>query len=141
MKKLLVVLGCMMLATLIWAQGAPSTDGPSQDGPRERRMGPPPVERVNRLAKDLGLSQDQTAQLKQIFADQEKMRVAERETMDNLSPEERHAKMMETREQVDAKIEAILTDAQKQKFQQIRARMKQRRGPGGPGEDPPPPSS
>jgi Spy/CpxP family protein refolding chaperone len=107
--------------------------------------GPPNAdEQVKRLTKELKLSSDQQTQLKQIFADQEKNRDQERESMQNLSPEERRAKFEQTRQEMDAKIESILTDAQKQKFTEMRAKMKQHRmGPGEPGQgegQQPPPS-
>jgi Spy/CpxP family protein refolding chaperone len=153
MRRLLFVLACTMLATPIWAQN----DTQSQEGPgvpaqgehRMRHAGPPnPEEQVKRLTKELKLSADQQTQMKQIFADQEKNRDQERESMQNLSPEERRAHFEETRQQVDAKIESILTDAQKQKFTQMRAKMKQHRmgpPPGEPGQgegqQPPPPES
>jgi Spy/CpxP family protein refolding chaperone len=60
--------------------------------------------------------------------------------MQNASPEERRAHFQQTRQQVDAKIEAILTDAQKKKFAEMRANMKQHRMHGeGESQQPRPP--
>lgn len=150
MKRLLFVLGCAMLATPIWAQN----DAQSEQAPGRPYGGhgmhhggaPNPGEQVKRLTKELKLSSDQQTQLKQIFADQEKNRDQERESMQNLSPEERRAKFEQTRQEMDTKIESILNDAQKQKFTEMRSKMKQHRmGPGEPGQgegqQPPPPDS
>jgi periplasmic protein CpxP/Spy len=143
MKPLLIVLACTMLATPIWAQNdTQSQEGPPPQGEhRMRHGGPPnPQEQVKRLAKELNLTADQQTQLKQIFADQEKSREQDREAMQNASPEERRAHFEQTRQQVDAKIEAILTDAQKKKFADMRAHMKQHRMHGeGESQQPPPP--
>lgn len=142
MKRLLFVLACTMLATPIWAQNdTQSQEGPPPQGEHRMRHGdPPPQEQVKRLTKELNLTADQQTQLKQIFADQEKNREQDRESMQNASPEERRAHFEQTREQVDAKIEAILTDAQKKKFADMRAHMRQHRMHGeGEGQQPPPP--
>ena len=142
MKRLLFVLACTLLATPIWAQndqsGGPS--GPPPQGDHRMRGGPPnPQEQVKRLTKALNLTEDQQTQLKQIFADQEKSREQDREAMQNASPEERRAHFEQTRQQMDAKIEAILTDAQKKKFSEMQANMKQRMHGEGHGQQPPPP--
>ena len=143
MKRLLFVLACALLATPIWAQNdTQSQEGPSPEAEhRMHNMHPPsPEQQVKRLTKELDLTADQQIQLKQIFADQEKMREQDREAMQNASPEERRAHFQQIRQQVDAKIEAILTDAQKRKFADMRAHMKQRRmHDEGEGQQPPPP--
>jgi Spy/CpxP family protein refolding chaperone len=143
MKRLLFVLACTMLATPIWAQNdTQSREGPPPQGEHRMRHGgsPNPQEQVKRLTKELNLTADQQAQLKQIFADQEKSREQDRASMQNASPEERRAHFEQTRQQVDAKIEAILTDAQKKKFADMRAHMKQHRMHAeGEGQQPPPP--
>jgi Spy/CpxP family protein refolding chaperone len=144
MKRLLFVLACAMLATPIWAlnepQSQPGPGGP-QGGHRMRHGGMPnPDEQVKRLTKELKLSADQQSQLKQIFADQEKSREQDRESMQNMSPEDRRAKFEQTRQEMDSKIEAILTDAQKKKFTEMRSKMMQHRQHGqGEGQQPPPP--
>lgn len=144
MKRLLFVLACTMLATPIWAQNdTQSQEGPPPQGEhRMRHGGPPsPQEQVKRLTKELNLTADQQTQLKQIFADQEKNREQDREAMQNASPEERRSHFEQTRQQVDAKIEAILNDSQKKKFTEMRARMRQHRmhGEGEEQQAPPPP--
>ncbi len=145
MKLLLFGLACCMLATPIWAQNdTQSQEGPPPQGEhRMRNMHPPnPQEQVKRLTKELNLTADQQTQLKQIFADQEKNREQDREAMQNASPEERRAHFEQTRQQVDAKIESILTDAQKKKFAEMRTKMKQHRMHGeGEGQQLPPPDS
>lgn len=140
MKPLLFVLACAMLATPIWAQNdTQPQEGPPPGEHRMHRGGMPnPDEQVKRLTKELKLSSDQQAKLKQIFADQEKNRQQDRESMQNMSPEDRRAKFEQTRQEMDSRIEAILTDSQKQKFTEMRSKMRQH-GPHGEGQQPPPP--
>jgi Spy/CpxP family protein refolding chaperone len=142
MKRILFVLACAMLATPIWAQNdAQPQEGPPPGEHRMRHGGMPnPDEQVKHLTKELKLSADQQTQLKQIFADQEKTREQERESMQNMSPEDRRAKFEQTRQEMDSKIEAILNDSQKKKFTEMRSKMMQHRPHGNAnGQQPPPP--
>jgi len=147
MKRLLFLLAATLLATPIWAQN----DTQSQEGagvpPPEaehhvRNMHPPsPEQQVKRLTKELNLTAEQQTQVKQIFADQDKNREQDRESMQNLSPQERRERFEQTRREVDAKIEAVLTDAQKQKFSAMRSHRKQYRMRGEDNGQQPPPDS
>jgi Spy/CpxP family protein refolding chaperone len=145
MKKCLLLLTLAAAASLIWAQDQDQSGVP--EGHQGHRMGegrrpPDPAQQAKRLQKELGLSADQTAQVQKIFGDQRKKHDAEISANAALSPEQRRANFMEARQEVDTKIEAVLTDAQKQKFQQLRSKMRGR-GPGAPGgsdgQQPPPP--
>jgi Spy/CpxP family protein refolding chaperone len=106
-------------------------------------MGPPsPAQQTKRLTKELGLSQEQSTKIQQIFEAQQQKHQAERDSLQNLSPEERRQQFMQSRQEVNSQIEAILTDAQKKKFEQIQTRWKDRRGREGhppDGEQGPPP--
>jgi protein CpxP len=152
MKRFLLLLTLAAAASLIWAQdqdqSAPPPQGHEGHGMGEgRHMGrPDPAQQAKRLQKELGLNVDQTAKVQKIFEDQQKKHEAEMSSNQDLSPEERRANFMQARQEVDSQIEAILTDAQKQKFQQLKSKMHSRGPgrPGGPGGDegqqPPPPS-
>lgn len=146
MKRLLLLLAATLLATPIWAQNdTQSQEGsgapPPEAGRHVRNMHPPsPEQQVKRLTKELNLAAEQQTQVKQIFADQEKNHDQDRESMQNLSPGERRDRFEQTRREVDAKIEAVLTDAQQQKFNAMRSHMKQHRMHGeGNGQQPAPP--
>lgn len=75
------------------------------------------------MTKQLGLSSDQQNQIRPILADrQQKMQALWQNQ--SLSEEDRRSQMRSLRQDSNAKIEAVLTDAQKQKFEA----MQERRG-------------
>ena len=139
MKKLVMILGMALLASVTWAQDG----GARGQGEGMRHMRPPsPSEHAKRLTKELGLNQTQATKIQQIFETQEQKRQAERETLQSLSPDERRQQFMQSRQEVNSQIEGVLTDAQKKKFEQMQARMKDRRSREGrtlDGEQAPPP--
>jgi len=134
MKRLVIAaLAVALLASVAWAQNG-------EGG----RMGPPPSpsEHAKHLTKELGLNQDQSTKIQQILEAQQQKRQAERDSLANLSPEERRQQFMQSRQEVNSQIEAVLNDAQKKKFEQLQSRAKNRRGHEGhspEGEQGPPP--
>ncbi len=80
---------------------------------------------LKKMAEELGLSEEQKTKLQEAFK-------AQRESMKDLSPEERREKMKESREVMNAKIKEILTAEQYAKWEKIR----DERRPGGPGASP-----
>ena len=79
---------------------------------------PDPAKQAAHLAKKLGLTADQQAQLTPILANRDQQAMALRADT-SLSPQDRHAKMLSLRQDSDAKIKAVLTDAQKQQYDQL----------------------
>jgi Spy/CpxP family protein refolding chaperone len=140
MKRLVIALAVALLCSVAWAQQNEGTPG---QGEGMHHMGPPsPAQQTKRLTKELGLSQEQSTKIQQIFEAQQQKHQAERDSLQNLSPEERRQQFMQSRQDVNSQIEAILTDAQKKKFEQIQTRWKDRRGREGhppDGEQGPPP--
>jgi Spy/CpxP family protein refolding chaperone len=97
--------------------------------------------RLERMQKELGLTPDQSAQIKGIF-DEGKGKMEELRANTALSQEDRRSKMMEMREHENAKIKAVLTPEQKVKYEAMEAKMRERmrdRGEGGGAPPPPPP--
>jgi Spy/CpxP family protein refolding chaperone len=146
MKKCLLLLTFAAATSLVWAQDQDQDQGQSgaPAGHRGHRMGtlPSPAKQAQRLSKELGLSSDQTTKIQKIFEDQQKKHEAEMSSNEELSPEQRRADFMQARQEVDSQIEAVLTDAQKQKFEQLKSK-RGRHGPGAPGgpegqQSPPP---
>jgi len=114
--------------------GGPPPGGPP--GPGMRGRGPD----FNMLADKLNLTDDQKPKVKAILDDQrEQMRAVWQDQ--DLSREDRRAKMRSIHEATDAKLKAILTDDQYQQLQEMRPRMGGPRNgpPGGPPPDAPPP--
>lgn len=101
-------------------------------GQRQHRMDPD--RQLQRMTEQLGLSADQQSQIKPILADrQQKMQALWQNQ--SLSEEDRRSQMMSIRQDSNAKIEAVLTDEQKQKFeamQERRGRHGEHRGGGEP---------
>lgn len=136
MKRILFTLAFALLATVAFAQSA--EPGPPHEGmDHMHRMSA--QEHAKHLTKELGLSSEQAAKVHQIFAAQQQKHEAEMAAGENLTPEQRRAQFMAARKDVDAQIEAVLTDAQKQKFAQLRSRMKEHRGQQPNAQQPPPP--
>ncbi|MBT9330963.1 Spy/CpxP family protein refolding chaperone [Paracidobacterium acidisoli] len=100
---------------------------PATQGGGHRQMNPD--RQLARMTKELNLSADQQAQIKPILADQDQQTQALWQDQ-SLSQQDRRQKMRSIREGSRAKIEAVLNDDQKQKFESMQEHM--RRGRGGP---------
>jgi hypothetical protein len=95
------------------AQSAPPAAAPAQ--PRT----PDPARMAKRLGKQLGLNRDQVAQIQPIIANRQQQLAGLRgATMD---PKDRRAKVREVVQDSQTQIEALLTDSQKQQYQQMLA--------------------
>lgn len=113
--------------------------------PGGRHMGDP-AHRAEHLKHALGLSDDQTSQVKAVLEDsQSKMEVLRSNT--SLSREDRRSQMMAIRQTQEDKIGAILTPDQKTKYDAMQAKQREHmrdhhENGGAPGSDtaaPPPP--
>lgn len=135
-------LGYLALAGAL-TLGLSSTALFAQDGPPPMQQGQGggyghrnmnPDQQLRHLARALDLSSDQQSQLKPILEEQDqKMQSLWQDQ--SMSREDRHGKMMELRQESNSRIEAVLNDQQKQKFEQMQQdrmqRMQQRNGGGG----------
>lgn len=102
-------------------------------GPGARRMDPD--RQLQRLTQELNLTTDQQDKIKPLLVDRaQKMQALFQDQ--SLSQEDRRMKARTISEGTNNSIKALLTDDQKQKFDAMQERMRQRGGPGGP---PPPP--
>lgn len=108
-----------------------STPPPQGEGPGHRGMDP--EGQLKHLTKALDLTADQQTQIKPLLDSQHQQMEAIHQDQ-SLSREDRFAKMKTIREDSKTKIEAVLNDTQKQKFEA----MQERRGPRGGGQEPPP---
>jgi Spy/CpxP family protein refolding chaperone len=98
-----------------------------------------PDKRLAHMTKRYKLTADQQSQIKPILQDeQQQMQSMHSDT--STSREDKMAKMKSMREADNQKIEAVLNDEQKQKFEADQQKMQQRRGQhmhGGQGGPPP----
>lgn len=115
----------------------PPPDGQQQQGPPAGgRHGWDPDHRAEMMQKRLGLSDDQTAQVKAILVDSQiKMEALRSNT--SLAPQDRRAQAEAMRQDQQAKVRAVLTPDQQAKFDQMQAMHHERQG--GPGGDNAPP--
>jgi Spy/CpxP family protein refolding chaperone len=135
MKKQLCLLAVSALIGIGAAIGAPqdqnSAPPPAGDHGAHHQMDP--SRRVKTLAKKLNLSEDQQKQLLPIFTDEQQQFEAIHND-GSLAPKDRREKMRSVREASETKIKAVLTDSQKQTYdqmqQQMREKMQQRRNQG-----------
>ena len=139
--------GLMVSAAMAQQQDAapPPPDGQMQGPPPggHERRGMNPEHRMAMLQKRLGLSDDQTAQMKSIYEGQRAKAEAVRSNT-ALAPQDRRAQMTAIHEDGEAKIHAILTPDQKTKYDEMEARMRERgqeRRRGGPDGAPPAPDA
>jgi Spy/CpxP family protein refolding chaperone len=119
-------------------QGAPQAEGGMGGHGGHGMMDPD--QRLAHMTKRYKLTADQQSQIKPILQDEQQQMQAMRADT-STSREDKHAKMMSMHQENQQKIEAVLTDQQKQKFEADQQKMQQRRaehmhgGEGGPPAD------
>src|SRR5262245_44762700 len=123
--RILKVLSTAGLSLVLVLGMAPSTSSAGQPGQDEGQMRGDPGAMI---AEKLNLTADQQTQVKAIF---DATHTQAKAVMDDatLTPDARAAKMKELHEATMAKVKAILTPEQQQKFEEIQAQMAH--GPGG----------
>lgn len=130
---LAVVLAAALFVSTVDAQEKGERKGPRGDRPGMEMMN-------ERMAKELGLSADQQAQIKAVNESYRPQLEAIREDQ-SLSREQRREKAQTINKERQTKVDAILTPEQRTKAQEMRAkaqeRMKERRNKGE-GHDGPP---
>lgn len=121
----------------VFAQDTTSQPQQGQWGGGHRGMDPD--RQLEHLTKTLNLTADQQSQIKPILVDrQQKMQALWQNQ--SLSREDRRSQMQAIHQDADSKINAVLTDEQKQKYQAMQERMREH-GPGPGGENGPPASN
>jgi hypothetical protein len=104
----------------------PQTSGEQQPGHNHRGDRMNPDRQLAHLSKTLDLTSDQQAQIKPILQDrQQKMQALWQDQ--SLSRQDKRAKAQAIQQDSQTKLEAALNDQQKQKFEEMRAKMQARR--------------
>jgi Spy/CpxP family protein refolding chaperone len=106
-------------------QNAPQTEGGGM-GHHGRGHMMDPDARLAHMTKRYNLTADQQSQIKPILQDEQQQMEAMRADSAT-SREDKRTKMMSMRETNNQKIEAVLNDEQKQKFEADQKKMEQRR--------------
>ena len=132
MRNLLssVALGSALLVGLsgsaLLAQDQSAPPPPATQAPAQRPAHVPnPHHQAKRMAKQLGLTQDQVAKIEPILADRDQQMQGLRSDT-TLAPNDKKARMHGVRQDSDSKIEALLNDSQKQQYEQIKQSRKAR---------------
>lgn len=94
-----------------------------------------PGKRADMLKQNLGLSDDQTSQVKSIFQDSQTKMEGVRSNS-SLSQDDRRSQMMSIRKAESDKVQALLTPDQKTKYAAMQAQMRDRMRGGSPGGAP-----
>jgi periplasmic protein CpxP/Spy len=125
MKKQISILAFSVLFAFGIATAAPQApdqaQGSEQAGPHQ----PNPDRQLKMLSKHLNLTADQQNQILPILTDRQQQ-VQNVRSDNSLSSKDRHVKMREIRDSSDTKIKAVLTDDQKQAFDQMQQQMRER---------------
>ena len=126
-RFLVVALAFAALSLPVLAQNA-------ADQGQGKHHGMPSVdERVQHLTKMLNLSTDQQAKVKSIFEDQQNQMASLKQNT-SMSQEDRRAKFQAIHQDTHQKIQALLNDDQKAKFEQMQAQRKEHMGMHGQGD-------
>jgi Spy/CpxP family protein refolding chaperone len=107
-------------------QNAPQAEGGGMGGHGGRGMMMDPDQRLAHMTKRYKLTADQQSQIKPILQDEQQQMQSMRSDTTS-SREDKRAKMQSTHQASTQKIEAVLTDEQKQKFEADQQKMQERR--------------
>ena len=108
-----------------FAQDSSTATG-SSNAPAQPHRAPDPQKQAARLAKRLGLNDDQTSKLTAILQDRQQQLTAVRSDT-SLAPQDRRAKLHSIQQGADAQINALLTPAQQTQYATLKQNMKDRR--------------
>ena len=130
--KTTIILGALLSASIVFAQAPDSSQAPAANSaqaapsrPGNQHRNFDPSQFAAHLGKRLGLSSDQVAQITPILtARQQQMQTLRADT--SLSVQDRHTKAHAIMQDTNSKIEAVLTDPQKQQFEQMLAQRRAR---------------
>lgn len=116
----------LALSGTAFAQDNSAPPPQNQTSGMHEHRGMNPDAQLKHMTRQLDLSADQQAQIKPILESrQQQMQQLWQDQ--SMSRDERHQKMQAIQQDTSDKIEAVLNDTQKQKYESMQARMKQRR--------------
>lgn len=131
-RKLSLICGMALCAGVVFAQSsvpnqAQDQNAPAaQTAPQTQPKAPNPARQARRLGRQLGLSPDQVSQIEPILADRQQQLLNVRSDA-TLTLQQRRAQVRSIMQGSKSKIEAVLTDPQKQQYEQMLAARRERR--------------
>ncbi len=131
--KATILLGTLLSATTMFAQAPDAAQAPAATAPQAAPSQPgnqhrnfDPSQFAARLGQRLNLTSDQVAGITPILtARQQQMQTLRADA--SLTEQDRHSKAHAIMQDTNTKIEALLTDPQKQQFEQMLAQRRQHR--------------
>ena len=118
-----VILGAGLALAAPQTQDQPAAPETNQASHGHRQMDP--QRQVKMLTKRLNLTADQQNQILPILTDRQEQ-IKSIMSDSSLSKQDRHAKMQTLRQDSDTKIKAVLTDSQKQTWDQMQQQRQER---------------
>ena len=106
------------------SQEQPAQEQPAQENGMRHR-GPDPARRTAELTRHLNLTADQQTKVRQAL-ESERSQMESVHQDSSLSQPDRHAKMMEIRQNTETQIRGLLDSTQQKKFDEMQARREQR---------------
>jgi Spy/CpxP family protein refolding chaperone len=131
--KSLLFSGMLLTASILIAQASGQEQAQQGSAPTEgqgaatgERHARNPAGEARRLTRELGLTAEQEAKIRPILVDrQEKLQNVRAEAY--TSPQDQMAKIHVIQEEAKKQIEAVLTDAQKQRYEQMLQQRQEQR--------------
>jgi protein CpxP len=117
-------LGVVSFVPVTFAQDNNSPD--SSNAPAQQYRMPDPQKQAARLAKRLGLNDDQTSKLATILQDREQQASTVRNDS-SLAPQDRRAKLRSIQQAADTQIDGLLTPDQQKQYAALKQNMRDRR--------------
>ena len=105
---------------------APAAFAQENSAPAQQHRAPDPHKQAARLAKRLGLSDDQTSKLTSILQNRQQQVVTVRSDS-SLAPQDRRAKLRSIQQNTDAQINGVLTPEQQKQYAEMKQNMMDRR--------------
>ncbi len=115
---------------LLFALGAVAQEQAPPSSQEQQPRGPmmqTPQERLDNLAKELNLTDEQKGKIRPILEEEHKQMQALRDDT-SLSREDRRTKMMAIRDKSNTDIKAVLNPDQQKKYEEMMEKMRGRRG-------------
>ena len=98
----------------------------SSNAPAQQHRMPDPQKQASRLAKRLGLGDDQASRLATILQDRQQQLSAVRSDS-SLAPQDRRAKLRSIQQAADTQIDGVLTPDQQKQYAALKQNMRDRR--------------
>jgi periplasmic protein CpxP/Spy len=122
-----LALSAVSLPPTAFAQDNPPSMSPGNAPPSaSQHAAPDPQKQAARLAKKLGLNDDQSAKITAIMQDRQQQLTATRGDT-SLSPQDRRAKMRSIQQGADSQINAVLSPDQQKQYATMKQNMMNRR--------------